>query len=125
MTLSYFFYMLTHTQYDFPNMLWMLPSHAPTQSTSATLNGRDLGFTDLTYRARIGSSSTELTSWVSATAILLRVSSGLSADLELILTAAASAPTSTWQIPFQYLYPAMSELDPGNGPIEGISCFHS
>ena len=106
--------------YDYPNMVWMKPSFSPTPASQQVfVHGRDLSFTDLTYRSRVGSSSAEVTSWLSTTTLMLRLSSGLSKDLDLTLTAALSAPISTWQIPFQYLYPAVSQLDPGNGPIEG------
>jgi hypothetical protein len=106
--------------YDYPNMVWMKPSFSPTPASQQVfVHGRDLSFTDLTYRSRVGSSSAEVTSWLSTTTLMLRLSSGLSKDLDLTLTAALSAPISTWQIPFQYLYPETSQLDPGNGPIEG------
>jgi hypothetical protein len=106
--------------YDFPSMLWMIPSYSKTTASQEVyVLGRDLGFVDFTYRTRVGSSTSEMTSWISSTSLALRLSSGLSEGLGLTLTAAGWAPTSTWQIPFQYLYPSTSQLSPGNGPISG------
>eukprot|EP00960_Hanusia_phi_P075582 768441-Hanusia_phi.AAC.23 len=109
--------------YDAPDMIWIRPTYSSTIAQDPVeIFGRDFGPFDLTGRGRIGGTAMEVTKWLSTTSLTSYISSGLSFNLEVVLSAALwSVATITVQNmnEFNFLPPSSTALSPPNGPING------
>ncbi|EKX42147.1 hypothetical protein GUITHDRAFT_141364 [Guillardia theta CCMP2712] len=109
--------------YDAPDMIWIRPTFSSTLAEEQVeIYGRDFGPFDLTGKGRIGGTAMEVTKWLSTTSLTSYIASGISFNLEVVLSAALwSIPTITVQNmnEFNFLPPSSTALLPPNGPING------